>query len=397
MASEQNAPGITTRLVHGDEPHRPAGAVVPPIAQASTFASPDADAFVRVATTPRSAELYMRYGNPNHAQAAAVIADLEGAEAGLMTASGMAAISTAALGLLQAGDHVIVQRSAYGGVIELGAELLPRFGVQVTAVDQTDLAAWQAAIRPNTRLALVETPSNPHLQVTDLAAVAALVHDAGGLVLADNTFATPVNQRPLALGADLVWHSATKYLGGHSDLLAGAVIGPTALIERIWRTSIVTGATLGPFDAWLLLRGLRTLALRMARHNDNGLALAECCERHPAVTRVHYPGLPSHPGHALAAAQMTGFGGVFSIELAGGGAAADRFIAALTLAANAVSLGGVESLVMHSAAMWGGEDLANAEGPDPLAIRPGFVRFAAGIEDTADLIADITQALDAAG
>jgi len=391
------AEGTTTRLVHGDRVVRPRGAVVAPIDQASTFVSASADHFREASTTPQSAELYTRYGNTNHAQAAQLIAALEGAGAGLMTASGMGAISTCVLSLLKAGDHVVTQRSAYGGVIELGDELLPRFGVEVTAVDQTDLAAWEAAIRPGTRLVLVETPSNPHLQLTDIAAVSELAHRHGALVLADNTFATPVNQRPLELGADLVWHSATKYLGGHSDLLAGAIVGSKELVEEVWKTSIVTGATLGPFDAWLLTRGLRTLALRMERHNTNGQALAELCAAHPAISAVHYPGLPDHPGHELAKRQMSGFGGVFSVQLAGGGAAADRFIEELQLISHAVSLGGVESLVMHSAAMWGddGPDEDEPE-PDPYAIRPGFVRIAAGIEDTGDLVADVTRALDRA-
>ncbi len=389
--------GPTTRTVHGDRDLRPKGAVVPPIDQASTYGSEDADHFRRASTTPQSAELYLRYGNTNHAQVAQVIAGLEGAEAGVMTASGMGAITTAALALLSAGDHVVTQRSAYGGVIELAEELLPRFGVEVTVVDQADLGAWEAALRPNTKVALVETPSNPHLQVTDLAAVSELVHARGGVVLADNTFATPINQRPLEFGVDLVWHSGTKYLGGHSDLLAGIVVGSEELVQKIWRTSVVTGATLGPFEAWLLLRGLRTLALRVDRHNANGQALAELCAAHPAVSAVHYPGLPDHPGHTLARTQMSGFAGVFSMQLEGGGAAADRFIDSLQLVTHAVSLGGVESLVMHSAAMWGDDDGDDDPEPDPYAIRPGFVRFAAGIEDTADLVADLTQALDALG
>jgi len=210
-------------------------------------------------------------------------------------------------------------------------------------VDQGDVGAFEAALRPTTSLILLETPSNPLLEVTDLAAVAALARAAGILTPADNTFATPVNQRPLEHGVDLVWHSASKYLGGHSDLMAGVVAGPREPVGRMWETLQMTGAVLAPFNAWLLLRGLRTLTLRMAQHDRNGLAVATALEGHPAVSRVHYPGLAGHPSHAVAARQMSGFGGVLSFELAGGHAAADAFIDGLRLARRAASLGDVSS------------------------------------------------------
>lgn len=381
---------VTTTLIHGDDGARWDGSVTPSIAQGLNWTAESGDELRDVATTPQHPFFYSRHGNPNHSQVAAVLAQLEGAEAALVAASGMGAIATAALALVQAGDHVIGQRSTYAGVSELMHGLLPRLGVECTQVDQADVGAWEAALRPNTKLLLIETPSNPRLEVTDLAAVAELARAGGAITLADNTFATPINQRPLEHGIDLVWHSATKYLGGHADLLAGALCGSEEAVERIWRTLQVTGAVLAPMNAWLLLRGLRTLSLRMERHNANGLALAQALEGHPAVRGVHYAGLPSAPGHAVAARQMSGYGGVLSLEL-DGYEAADAFIGRLTLAKRAASLGAVGSLVVHPAAMWAG-----ALSPEQLAeagVPPGMVRFSAGIEHRDDLVADVLAAL----
>jgi cystathionine beta-lyase/cystathionine gamma-synthase len=264
--------------------------------------------------------------------------------------------------------------------------------VTCTQVDQTDVDAFARALTPQTKLVLVETPSNPLLELTDLAAVIDLAHAHGAYAIVDNTFATPVNQRPAAFGADLIWHSATKFLGGHSDLSAGVVVGSAELIDRVWQTSIVTGSTLGPIDAWLLLRGIRTLPLRMARHNDNALALARAVEEHPAVARVRYPGLPSHPQHDLAARQMSGYGGVFSLDLAGGRAAASTLLAELRLAKRAASLGSVSTLVVHPRSMWAA--IVDAEQLAGIGISDGLVRVSTGIEETADLLADFTRALD---
>ncbi|GIJ47954.1 methionine gamma-lyase [Virgisporangium aliadipatigenens] len=386
--------GWNSRAVHGDaQVPRTAGAVSPPIVQTSTFAADSAREFADLALEKRGSGFYTRYGNPNHAQVAAVLADLEGAEAATVFASGMAAITTTVLALVRAGDHVVLQRRHYGGVPSLLLNLLPKFGVTCTQVDQTDVRAFAAALRPRTRLVLVESPSNPLLDITDLRAVSALARDSDALTVADNTFATPVNSRPLALGADLVWHSATKYLGGHSDLSAGVLAGPAALLDRIWDTAVITGAVLGPFDAWLLLRGIRTLPLRMRQHNANGLALAHAMRAHPAVANVYYPGLPDHPGHATAAAQMDGYGGVVSLELAGGYPAAERFVDGLRLARRAASLGSVETLVVHPATMW--QAILHADQVEDAAMSPGLIRLSAGIEDTADLVADVTRSLDA--
>ncbi|MEU4774183.1 PLP-dependent aspartate aminotransferase family protein [Micromonospora sp. NPDC023644] len=385
--------GTGTIAVHGDDGLSPGGAVSPPIVQSATFSAESDEQFTAIATETRGHAFYTRYGNPNHAQVAAVVAELEGAEAGMVTASGMGAISTIALALLSAGDHVIVQRSTYGGTTSLVTGLLARFGVAFTQVDQTDTEAFARALRPQTRLVLVETPSNPLLELTDLAAVVELAHANDALVAVDNTFATPVNQRPADFGADLVWHSGTKYLGGHSDVSAGVIVGSADLVDRVWQTAIVTGSTLGPIDAWLLLRGIRTLSLRVDRHNANALALARAVEGHPAVRRVRYPGLPTHPQHELAGRQMTGFGGVLSVELRDGRAAAG-LLDGLRLAKRAASLGSVSTLVVHPRSMWAG--IVDAEQLAATGIGEGLVRVSTGIEDTEDLVADFLAALDAA-
>ncbi|HTI22531.1 MAG TPA: aminotransferase class I/II-fold pyridoxal phosphate-dependent enzyme [Kutzneria sp.] len=385
-------PGSSTTAVHADRNVHPSRAVARPIYQTATFSVPDAELFAHAATEPRGKDFYTRYGNPNHEQVAAVVAELEHTEVAMVTASGMAALTTTVLGLVSAGDHVIGQKSTYGGTASVLMNLLPRLGVSVTQVDQTDVAAFEKALTRQTRLILVETPSNPLLRITDLGAVAELARAHDVLTMADNTFATPINQRPAEFGIDLVWHSATKYLNGHTDVSAGVLAGPAEILDRVWDTAVLTGAVLGPFDAWLLLRGLRTLPLRMPRHNANGQALAETLSAHPAVARVHYPGLPTHPQHALAAKQMSGFGGVLGIELVGGYDAADAFIDRLTYARRSASLGGVESLAVHPASMWRGmlsDDQIAASGV-PL----GLVRLAAGTEDTDDLVADALDALN---
>lgn len=385
-------PGSSTVAIHADRDVHPSRAVARPIYQTATFSAEDAQSFAQVAVARRGHDFYTRYGNPNHAQVAAVVAELEHTEAAMVTASGMAALTTAVLALVSAGDHVIGQTSTYGGTASALLNLLPRLGVTTTQVDQADPQAFEKALTPQTRLILVESPSNPLLQVTDLRAVADLARAHEVLTVADNTFATPVNQRPADFGIDLVWHSATKYLNGHTDVSAGVLAGPAALLDRIWDTAVLTGAVLGPFDAWLLLRGLRTLPLRMARHNTNGQALAEALAGHPVVIRVHYPGLATHPQHALAASQMTGFGGVLAVELAGGFEAADAFLGRLRYFRRSASLGGTESLAVHPAAMWRGmlsdDQIAASE------VTQGLVRLAAGTEDTADLVADALAAAD---
>ncbi|MFD7324259.1 trans-sulfuration enzyme family protein [Streptomyces sp. NPDC059875] len=384
-------PGKTTITVHADRDIHPDRAVASPIYQTAAFSAENAETFAYGAVEARGKDFYTRFGNPNHAQVSAVVAELEGTEAAMVTASGMAAITTAVLALVEAGDHVIGQKSTYGGTASVLQNLLPRLGVSTTMVDQTDPEAFAKALTAKTRLILLETPSNPLLQITDLRAVADLARAHNVTTLADNTFATPLNQRPAEFGIDVVWHSATKYLNGHTDVSAGVLAGPAGILDRIWDTGLLTGATLGPIDAWLLLRGMRTLPLRVPRHNDNGQALAEALEAHPAVSRVYYPGLESHPQHKLATDQMRGFGGVLGIEFTGGFDMADAFLGHLNYPRRSASLGGVESLAVHPASMWRGmlseEQIADA-------VPPGLVRLAAGTEDTDDLVADALAAAD---
>lgn len=384
-------PASHTLLIHGDAGIDADSSVAPPIYPSVTYRADSADEFRAMATEPRHSRFYARYGSPTHARVEALLAQLEGTESALLLASGMAAISTSVLAQVTAGDHVIAQRAHYMGTTQLVEQVLTRFGVETSIVDQTDTAAFEAALKPRTRLIVVESPSNPLLRLTDLAAVAALARSRGITTLADNTFATPVNQRPLELGIDLVVHSATKFLGGHHDLLAGAVAGPKEAIERIWELSIVLGGNLGAFESWLLLRGMRTLALRIERQNATALAVARHLASHPAVAGVHYPGLEQHPQHALARAQMRGYGGVMSFTLRAGLQAALHFMQRLRLFTQAVSLGGIESLAMHAATTWEGtltEEQTRASGVDP-----ALVRLSVGLEEPADLIADLDQAL----
>ena len=383
--------GIETTLVHGDRTDATGSAVTPPIYQTSTFVFGDADAMAAAAQTPTFERFYTRYGNPNHGAVERILAAIEGGEAAMVSASGMGAISSTVVALTAAGAHVVAQRMIYDGARALVSRILSRFGVEVTFVDQHDTQAFAAAMRPNTRLVMLESPSNPLLGITDIAAVSRIAHDAGALVSIDSTIATPVNQRPLDLGVDVVLHSATKYLGGHSDLIAGAVVASRELIARIWDTHHILGSTLGPFEAWLLLRGLRTLEMRVERHNHNALAVARAMEAHPRVTRVYYPGLESHPGHAVAKAQMRGFGGLVSIEIDGTFDDARSVIDRLRLFHSAASLGGVESLVAQPAAMW--PNSSTSADARAMGIIPSLLRLSIGIERAEDLIADLTQAL----
>ncbi|MCU1364016.1 MAG: Cys/Met metabolism pyridoxal-phosphate-dependent protein [Acidimicrobiaceae bacterium] len=379
-----------TSLLHGDARSRD-GAVVPPIVQAATFAADTGQEFLDVATKSFSDNFYVRYGNPNQTQVADVVATLEGAERAIVTASGMGAVSTLALTLLSAGDHVVLQRSLYPGTTTLTTDLLARFGVSADVVSQSSLDELESLLRPSTRLVFVETPSNPLLGITDLRRFAEVAHNAGALLIADNTVATPLNQRPLALGADVVWHSATKYLAGHSDVSAGIIAGSEELMERVWRTHLTVGSVLGPFDAWLLLRGLRTLDVRMERHNENGLAVARYLDDHPEVESVYYPGLTSQPQHELAASQMSGFCGLISFVPSGGAGRVDSLLDALRLTTRAASLGSVHSLANRPAAMW------SARRRDQVAddVDEALIRLSVGIEAKEDLIKDFDQALKA--
>jgi cystathionine beta-lyase/cystathionine gamma-synthase len=367
--------------------------IAPVLHQTSTFRAIDDASFIEMAATSRHETYYTRDGNPTIAEVEKLLASLEGAESCLLTASGMAAMSTAVLGLLRQGDEVVAQRVHYMGTTQLLTELLPRFGIDVTLVGASDSEAIEAAITPRTRLLLLETPANPLLTLTDLARAADVGRRHDVLTLCDNTIGTPINQQPLGLGIDLVVHSATKFLGGHHDLMAGAILGEPALIERIWRAHIVLGAVPDPFAAWLLMRGLRTLVLRVERQNRTALQVARSLAMHPKVARVHYPGLASHPQHTLAARQMPGgFGGLLSFELKGDFEAANRFVNAMRIPARAVSFGGFESLATQPAAMWAGSIGDTA--PEAAGIAPGLIRLAVGLEHPDDLLLDLNRTLD---
>ncbi len=383
---EHSPGGLGTRAIHaGEAAPRAGGPVVSPIYPTTTFYSDPSG---------QGEVLYTRYGNgPNHRLLEQRIASLEGAEDALVVASGMAAMAMALLSVLQAGDHVLATDAIYGGTRALLGDELSRLGIQTTFVDLFS-EDWQHGLRPNTKVVLGETPSNPLLRILDLQPIAEAAHAHGAVVIVDATFGSPVHYRALEHGADIVMHSATKYLGGHSDVTAGVLAGSRARIAEARKRARVWGPALDPHAAWLLERGIKTLSVRMERHNRNGMEVARWAEGRPEVARVFYPGLPSHPDHETARRVLDGFGGMVGIELRGGGAAADRFVRALRLAKLAPSLGGVETLVSeprftsHSA-MSPGQRAANG-------IRDGFIRVSLGIEDTADLIADFDQALRAA-
>lgn len=383
--------GESTRCVHAGSRLSPAASLAPPIYQTATFKLPTARIGARYSDAVAPAELYTRWGNPTLKQLEAGLADLEGGEAALATASGMGAASVAILTGLKKGDHVVGGHSAYAGVMEIETGLLPEFGISSTLVENTDLDAYRRAIRPNTKLILVETPANPTMSITDLRGVAALARARGIRTVADNTFATPINQNPLKLGIDAVFHSVTKALSGHSDVTAGAVVGSAAFIREAWHTFKLLGPVLNPIDGWLVLRGLRTLALRARRQSDNALAIARFLARHPSVARVHYPGLPSHPGHRVAKRQMRGFGGLLSFELKGGRRAGVRLVESVKVITLAVSLGGVETLIQHPASMT--HTMIPKAARETAGITDGLIRLSCGIEDARDLIADLEQAL----
>ena len=389
--TRSNKDSIETRLIHADRDLNSTSAVVAPIYQTANFRGDSGEDFAKRAGEARHPEFYTRYGNPTLSQVESVLAELEGTESALVTGSGMAAVSATVLTIVSKNDHVVAQTNHYGGTTNLLQKMLPRFGVEVAQVDQNDSSAFEKAVRPNTKLILVESPSNPVMTLTDLRAVATIAKARGITTLIDNTFATPLNQRPVDLGIDLVFHSATKYFGGHSDIIAGAVMGSKEWITKIWNTHVILGAALGPFDAWLMLRGLRTLALRVRQHNENATALAQALEKHPAVKAVYYPGLKSHPQHDLAMRQMSGFGGMLTFEVKGGYEAADRFLSRLRLASRAASLGGVETLAVHPASNF--LHYMTLEEAAKIGIAPGLLRISVGLESKDDVIADFEQAL----
>jgi cystathionine beta-lyase/cystathionine gamma-synthase len=382
----RRTPGRSTLAIHGDPTARAAREpVAPPIYQSSTFVR-------AVGSTDET--LYTRYGNnPNQLRLAERLARLEGAEAAIFVGSGMGATALAHLAVLNPGDHLLSSEWIYGGTRRLFLEEFTRFGIEVSFVNPDRRREWRSKLRKNTRAIFVESPTNPLLRMIDVAWLAILAEAEGIALLVDSTFATPMNYRPLEHGADLVIHSATKYLNGHTDVIAGAVAGATTVVEEVRERMKLWGQALDPHAAWLIERGLKTLGVRMDRHNQTGLAVATWLERQAKVRRVHYPGLASHPDHELAASVLDGFSGMVGVELVGGGRAAERFLRALRLVTHAPSLGGVESLVSEprftSHAGLTPDERAAAGIPD------GFLRLSLGLEDPEDLMEDLARGLAA--
>ena len=383
----KNQRGIDTQAVHAGEPKdKASGAVVVPVYQSATFESLPGESYDDIR--------YARLNNtPNHNVLHAKLAALCSGEAAVVAASGMAAISTTLMALLRSGDHFLAQDCLYGGTRGLLTEDVPAVGLEYDLIGGNQPDAWANRLRPTTRLVYVETMTNPLLEVTDLEAVVAFAREHGLISIVDNTFASPVNFRPLELGFDLEIHSATKYLNGHSDIVAGAAVGSAELIGRITHKLNHLGGSLDPHACFLLHRGLKTLALRMRQHNANGLSLSQFLEKQPAVKVVNYPGLPSHPQHQRAARLFEGCGGVLSFELDGGVGAAERLIEGVELPVSAPSLGGVECLITRPAAT--SHKAMTTQQRQEIGLSEALVRVAVGIEDAEDLCADFEQALSA--
>jgi len=384
---------IFTRAVHGgDQSEGHHGALSFPIYNASTFKFEDADEAFLIHNHHKHGFYYSRLGNPTQEALERTVANLENADDALAFASGMAAISAAVMTVAGAGDHVVALESMYSTTTSLLNHLAGKFGLEVSFIDATDPENYRAAVRDNTKLFWIETPSNPVLNVTDIEAVVGIAREKGITTIADNTFATPFNQNPLDLGVDAVVHSATKYLGGHSDLTAGILAGRRELVgEARMKTTRYFGGNIAPQVAWLLMRGIKTLALRMKQHNSNAYALANMLSSNNKVVSVHYPGLDSHTGHGIAKRQMRGFGGMVSFDV-GSAENGKAFVNGLELCAIATSLGGVETIVQHSASMTHAS--LTKEERELAGIPDGLIRMSVGIEDPDDLIEDISNALE---
>jgi cystathionine gamma-synthase len=375
---------FATRAIHtGQEFDPTTGAIIPPIYQTSTFVQDGIGGL-------RGGYEYARGGNPTRTSLETLIADLEGGKHGLSFASGLAGEDALLRSILKPGDQIVMGNDVYGGTHRLVNRLFVPWGIRLSTVEVTDLDAVRATVTPGTKVVWVETPSNPLMKISDIAALVEIGHAVGAIVVVDNTFASPYLQNPLALGADVVTHSTTKYLGGHSDVVGGAVvINDDELADRVRFLQFAAGAVSGPMDAWLTVRGIKTLAVRVERHSSNAQAVAEALVGHPAVERVYYPGLADHPGHELAARQMRGFGGMLSVALSGGPAAARTFAESTSVFQLAESLGGVESLIGYPSEM----THASVKGTE-LEVPENVVRLSVGIEGEADLVADVLSALD---
>lgn len=388
-------PGFATRAIHhAYDAQANEGALTPPLHLTSTFAFETAESGGEMFAGDRPGHIYSRISNPTLDLLEQRIATLEGAEAGLALSSGMGAITSTLWTLLSPGDEILVDKTLYGCTFAFMHHGLQKFGITVSHVDMTDLAQLQAAISPQTRVVYFETPANPNMRLVDIAGASRIAHAHGATVVVDNTYATPYLTRPIELGADLVLHSATKYLGGHGDVVAGLLVGRAEQIQEIRLTGMkdMTGAVMAPFNAMLVLRGLKTLALRMERHSSTAAEIADWLEAHPAVATVHYPGLPSFDHYDLACRQMALPGGMIAFELKGGLAAGQAMMNRLKLVTRAVSLGDAETLIQHPASM-----THSTYTPDERAehgITEGLVRLSAGLEDVADILGDLEQSLE---
>jgi len=388
--------GFATRAIHaGYDAKANDGALVPPLHLSSTFVFETAEAGAEIFAGEREGYFYSRIANPTVDLLERRMAALEGAEAAVATASGMGAITAVFWSFLKPGDEIIVDQTLYGCTFAFMRHGLARFGVRVTHVDLTDPANLEACISAATKIVYFETPANPNMRLVDIAAVSAIARDHGARTVVDNTYATPVLTQPITLGADIVVHSATKYLGGHGDLVGGIALGTGADMQQVRLVGVkdMTGAVMAPFNAMLVLRGLKTLKLRMAEHCRSAAAIATTLNDHPAVAAVHYPGLACFPQHDLARRQMPGFGGMIAFELKGGYAAGVAMMNRLALVQRAVSLGDAESLIQHPASMT--HSTYTAEERRAHGIADGLVRLSVGLEEADEIAADLTQALDA--
>ncbi|MGD2071716.1 MAG: PLP-dependent aspartate aminotransferase family protein [Gemmatimonadota bacterium] len=388
--------GIHSRLVHGTYHPDPTGAVNVPIYQTSTFAFRDAEHGSDLFAGREDGYIYTRLGNPTIRTLEDTVADLEGGTGGVATSSGLGAVSTVYMALLDGGSHMVSTASVYGPSRGLVEKHYARFGVEASFVDTTDLDVLESAMRPETRLVYVETPANPTMQVTDIAGAARIAHDHGSLLVVDNTFASPYLQNPLELGADVVLHSVTKFINGHADVVGGILVAKDREVLGALRdVMIASGCNMDPHQAFLVIRGLKTLGVRIERAQESALAIARWLEGRPEVARVRYIGLPSHPQHEVAKRQMRGFGSMLAFELEGGLQAGRALMDHVRLATLAVSLGGVETLIEHPASMT--HAAMSRDDREAAGFTDGLVRYSVGIEDTDDLLADLEQALQAVG
>ncbi len=386
--------GVNTQMVHaGQKPDPLTGALSTPIYQTSTFVFDSAEQGAARFALEEPGYIYTRLGNPTQDQLEEKMAVLERGEAGLAVASGMTAIAAPLWTLCSAGDHIVAANTLYGCTFALLSHAMPKFGIEVTFVDATDPENVDKAMKSNTKAVYIETPANPTMTIMNIKALASIAHRHGAQLMVDNTFMSPYCQRPLELGADIVVHSATKYLNGHGDVIAGVIVGRKDFVTQVRLEGVkdITGGCISPFNAWLILRGLKTLGVRMDRHCSNAMQVAQHLAQHPKVEAVYYPGLETHPQYALAKQQMTSFGGIISFEIKGGVAAGRKVMNSVELCSLAVSLGDTETLIQHPASM--------THSPVPpeerlkAGISDGLIRLSVGLEDVADIIADLDQAL----